>query len=143
MDTSKIRKMFILDEGMRTKPYRCTAGKLSVGLGRNLDDVGISEDEAYYLLNNDVERATRACVAIFGKGLWDRWSENRKLGWLNLAFNLGQVRLLNFRNTLRATLREDWPSVEKGLRASLWFKQVGSRAERVIAMIVREEFPYA
>ncbi len=65
------------------------------------------------------------------------------MGWLNIAFNLGQTRLLNFRNTLRAALREDWPNVEKGLRASLWFKQVGERAERVIAMIVREEFPYA
>jgi lysozyme len=143
MDTSKVRKMFVLDEGMRTKPYRCTAGKLSLGLGRNLDDVGISEDEAYYLLNNDVERATRACASIFGKGLWDRWSENRRLGWVNLAFNLGQVRLLNFRNTLRSALREDWPKVEEGLRKSLWFTQVGQRAERVIAMIVREEFPYA
>mgnify|MGYP006208816685 CR=1 FL=1 len=44
------------DEGLRLKPYRCTADKLSLGYGRNLDDVGISEDEAEYLLANDIRR---------------------------------------------------------------------------------------
>ncbi len=80
MDVSKLRKMFILDEGKKDKAYRCSVGKLTIGIGRNLDDVGLSDDEQYYLLNNDVERATRACIAIFGKGLWDKWSENRKNG---------------------------------------------------------------
>jgi len=133
--------MIAVDEGLKLKPYRCTAGKLTIGYGHNLDDLGISQRIADMLLEEDSEIADIACYKIFGEQ-YEGWSENRRLGWLNLAFNLGHSRLLQFRNTIRAARIEDWQEVEKGLRASLWFKQVGKRAERVIKMICYEEFPY-
>ena len=43
-------------EGLRLKPYKCTAGKLSIGYGRNLDDMGISEVEAMVMLRHDIEQ---------------------------------------------------------------------------------------
>jgi lysozyme len=133
--------MIAVDEGLRFKPYKCTAGKLTIGYGHNLDDLGISQRVADLLLKEDAEIADIACYKIFGEQ-YESWSENRRLGWLNLAFNLGHGRLLQFRNTIRAARIEDWPEVEKGLRASLWFKQVGKRAERVIKMVCYEKFPY-
>jgi lysozyme len=133
--------MIAVDEGLRFKPYKCTAGKLTIGYGHNLDDLGISQRVADLLLKEDAEIADIACYKIFGEQ-YENWSENRRLGWLNLAFNLGHGRLLQFRNTIRAARIEDWPEVEKGLRASLWFKQVGKRAERVIKMVCYEKFPY-
>ena len=42
------------DEGLRLKPYRCTAKKLTIGYGRNIEDVGITEEEANHLLLNDI-----------------------------------------------------------------------------------------
>ena len=42
-------------EGLRLYPYNCSEGKLTLGIGRNLDDRGITEEEALYLLNNDIE----------------------------------------------------------------------------------------
>lgn len=135
--------MLVHDEGLRLKPYPDTVGKLTIGVGRNLDDVGISEAEAYALLDTDVKRADRTCLAIFGESQWNRWSENRRCGWLNIALNLGHAGLLSFRNTLRAAIAENWDEVARHLRASKWYGQVGSRAERVIAMICREEWPYA
>jgi lysozyme len=143
MSSPDLRKMFRIDEGYKLSLYKCTAGKLTIGYGHNIQDNGISPAVAELMLKEDIEMAADICIRLFGKGLWERWSENRRAGWINLSFNLGQTRLLQFRNTLRSALREDWPNVEKGLRSSLWFKQVGERAERVIAMIVREEFPYA
>lgn len=143
LDQKKTRTMFVRDEGLKLKPYRCTAGKLTIGIGRNLDDVGISETEAYLLLEPDLARADSACRRIFGDVQWERWSENRRLGFLNIAFNLGYSGLLGFRNALRHAIQEDWPRVEDHLKASKWYTQVGSRAERVISMICREEFPYA
>lgn len=130
-----------MDEGLRLKPYRCTAGKLTIGYGHNLDDLGISRRVADLMLEEDAGIAKDACEKIFGEQ-FAGWSENRQLGWLNLAFNLGQTRLLQFRNTIRAARNGDWAEVEKGLRASLWFRQVKSRAERVIRMICNEDFPY-
>lgn len=141
MDTQKVRCMLEIDEGLRLKPYKCTAGKTTIGVGRNLDDVGISKELAYQMLDEDVAMAQKACQRIF-PAEWDQWSENRKLGWINLAFNLGYERLSKFKNTLRAARVEDWSAVEAGLRDSLWFKQVGKRAERVIQMICHEGFPY-
>jgi len=142
MSSDKAKKMLLTDEGLRLKPYRCTAGKLTIGYGRNLDDVGISERIADEMLKEDLEVAKKICQRIFGN-LFDTWSENRQLGWINLAFNLGQVRLSKFKNTIRAAQIEDWFEVENGLRQSLWFKQVKGRAERVIGMICHETFPYS
>ena len=42
-------------EGLKIFPYHCSQNKLTLGIGRNLEDNGISKDEAYYLLNNDIE----------------------------------------------------------------------------------------
>lgn len=141
MQPAKLRKMLEVDEGLRLKPYKCTAGKTTIGIGRNLDDVGITREMAYQMLDEDVAHATKACRKIFGE-LFDRWSENRQLGWINLAFNLGYNSLSQFRNTIRAALVDDWTEVEKGLRNSRWFSQVKGRAERVIALICQERFPY-
>ncbi|MFN4894201.1 MAG: glycoside hydrolase family protein [Pseudomonadota bacterium] len=141
MDADKARKMLEVDEGLRLKPYRCTAGKLTIGIGRNLDDVGISKATAYQMLDEDIATATSICQRLFGDQ-FAKWSENRRLGWVNLAFNLGQTRLMQFRNTLRAARANDWAGVESGLKGSLWFRQVKGRAERVISMICHERFPY-
>jgi lysozyme len=143
MGASKAYKMLERDEGMRLKPYTCTAGKTTIGCGRNLDDVGITLKTAYQMLDEDITTAAVACVEIFGQDQWQSWSENRRLGWVNLAFNLGEAGLLGFRNTLKAAIGENWVEVERHLRASKWCRQVGSRSDRVIAMICREEFPYA
>ena len=72
-----IKTMLVKDEGLRLKPYRDTAGKLTIGVGRNLSDVGISVDEAYYLLANDVKRAEAEAREIFAD-VWDELDEVRK-----------------------------------------------------------------
>ena len=55
-----LREMLIRDEGLRLKPYRDTVGKLTIGVGRNLEDVGISAEEADLLLHNDIQHAAKA-----------------------------------------------------------------------------------
>lgn len=50
MNLTALKEELIRDEGLRLKPYRDTVGKLTIGVGRNLDDVGITKDEAMHLL---------------------------------------------------------------------------------------------
>ena len=50
----RIKEQLVARVGLRLKPYRCTAGKLTIGIGRNLDDCGISQSEAYVMLINDI-----------------------------------------------------------------------------------------
>ena len=33
----RMKEQLLRHEGLRLKPYRCTAGKLTIGIGRNLE----------------------------------------------------------------------------------------------------------
>ena len=121
--------MLILDEGLRLKPYRCTAGKLTIGVGRNLDDVGISGEEALYLLKHDIDRAERACAEAFD--FWPTLPGARKMVLVNMAFNLGINGLLKFQRTLDAVRYGDYALAAQRMIDSKWAKQVGARADRL------------
>ena len=119
-----------VDEGVRFKPYRDTVGKLTVGVGRNLDDVGLSAEEVDYLLENDITTAERTARVLFPT--FDKLTDARKAVLINLAFNLGMPRLAQFKK-LRAAVQEgDWEQAAVEMGNSLWASQVGARATRLI-----------
>lgn len=131
----QLRPILAADEGVKNKPYRCTAGKLTIGIGRNLDDVGLSQDEIGLLLENDIARAemsARRLVPAF-----DALSDGRKVALVSMAFNLGEVGLSKFTNTLSSINKGQWATAAAGMRASLWAQQVGARAERLAKMMER------
>lgn len=130
------------DEGVRYSPYLCPAGRLTIGVGHNLDDVPISDKAVDVILDDDIESHTAAAIRLIGENTWQNLSENRKLALLNLAFNLGEAGLAKFVNTLAAIRRGDWAETAKNLRQSKWYNQVGGRAERVISMLADDTFPY-
>lgn len=133
-DTAKLISDLIRDEGLKLAPYHCTAGKLTIGVGRNLDDVGISKDEAMTLLATDLARCRKDCEK---QSWWLAVAEDevRSRAMLNMCFNLGIRRLSGFKNTLDAIHDKRWKDAAAGMRASLWAKQVGPRAERLARMI--------
>lgn len=152
---AKYQKMLTVDEGLVLRAYKCPAGIWTIGCGRNLDargvtgmkllyyrTVGITRDQALKWLDEDVAVAERDCSAIFGDPLFDSWHENRRLGWVNLVFNLGRAKLLKFEHTLRHARNQDWSRVRLHLENSLWYRQVGRRSPRVVSMICDEAWPY-
>jgi lysozyme len=86
-------------EGLRLKPYHCTADKLTIGYGRNLEDRGITNDEAEYMLRNDIQLCYQEldCFSWF-KDL----DEPRQYALVDLCFNMGLPVLLKFRKALAA-----------------------------------------
>lgn len=119
-----------IDEGRKAKPYRCPAGKLSIGIGRNLDDKGLSQQEIDFLFENDLADADRTARSLFPT--FDKLSEARKAVLVNLAFNLGQSRLAAFKKLRKAIQDEDWTEAAREMGNSLWASQVGARATRLI-----------
>lgn len=113
-------------EGFRSKPYHCSAGKLTIGYGRNLDDVGISKQEATYLLLEDIERASNDVKSLFPD--FNRFTINRQNALINMVFNLGINKFKLFKNTIKAIKRDDWASAAKHAKQSRWHTQVGKRA---------------
>ena len=133
MDTERLISDLRRDEGCVLKPYRCTAGKLTIGIGRNLDDVGISDAEADTLLRTDLERV----VIGLDRHLpwWRRLDDPRQRVLANMAFNLGVRGLLKFGRTLDAAERGNYEETARQMLASKWAGQVGQRAHRLAAMM--------
>jgi len=123
----RMKEQLLRHEGLRLKPYRCTAGKLTIGIGRNLDDCGISQTEAYVLLENDIQNCERQLVDEIPE-IYNPLDEVRKSVLLNMCFNLGIGGLLGFNNTLAFIAAGDWERAANGMFASKWAKQVGRRA---------------
>jgi len=121
------KEQLLRHEGLRLKPYRCPAGKLTIGIGRNLDDRGISQTEAYVLLENDIQNCEKQLVDEIPE-IYSGLDEVRKSVLLNMCFNLGIGGLLGFNNTLAYIAAGDWERAANGMLASKWAKQVGRRA---------------
>lgn len=117
------------DEGERLKPYRDTVGKLTIGVGRNLDDRGITAEESAYLLGNDIAETIAELDAACP--WWRSQPEPVRRGMANMMFNLGRSRFLGFRNMLAALERGDYDRAAREALDSLWATQVGSRAGRI------------
>ena len=130
----RIKEQLVRHEGLRLKPYRCTAGKLTIGFGRNLDDRGISKIEAYVLLENDIQNCEKQLLDEIPE-IYNTLDEVRKSVLLNMCFNMGIKGLLGFNNTLAFIKAGDWERAANGMLASKWAKQVGMRAIELSEMM--------
>ncbi len=124
---NRIKAQLVRHEGLRLKPYRCTAGKLTIGIGRNLDDRGISQKEAYAMLERDILDFEQQLLDEI-PDVYNGLDEVRQSVLLNMCFNLGIKGLLGFKNTLAYIKVGDWERAANGMLASKWAKQVGMRA---------------
>ena len=128
-----------LHEGERLKPYRCTAGKLTIGVGRNLEDRGITREESAVLLANDIADMERELQRALP---WvARLDEVRARVLVDMAFNLGVVGLLAFKRTLAAIEAGQYQQAATMMLDSKWAKQVGGRAERLSRMMATGKDP--
>lgn len=133
MNTDMLLQDLKRDEGMLLKPYRDTVGKLTIGIGRNLDDVGISENEALSLAKSDIFKVTGGLdVAL---PWWRTMSEPRQRALANMAFNLGVTGLLGFRKALQALQDGNFNQAAVEFLDSKWAVQVGDRSKRLAEMI--------
>lgn len=137
MNLEVLKAQLVRHEGLRLKPYQDSVGKLTIGVGRNLDDVGITDAEAMTLLENDI---TGLMVDLDRELTWWRnMSETRQLVLADLAFNLGLPRLKGFRNALQAMQEARWDDASREMLGSTWARQVGPRALRLAKMMKEDK----
>lgn len=134
-----IESLITAHEGLRNKPYKCSAGKLTIGIGRNLEDLGISTSEAEYLLANDIKRVKGELRLHIPR--FNILSPVRQAVLVDMCFNLGWPRMSGFRNMLTAIHQENWEKAAAEMLDSKWAKQVGKRAERLAEMMRTDEWP--
>lgn len=132
-----------LHEGFRGNYYTCTAGKKTIGYGRNVDDnpfnqdelrtlgrcefdtQAMTEEEAELLLVNDVNNVMTELKRHIDLSCH---SSAREAAIINMAFNLGVPRLLKFKKALAAFERKQYKLTAIEMLDSRWADQVGSRA---------------
>lgn len=128
-----LREQLLRDEGVRLKVYKDSVGKLTIGVGRNLEDRGISLAEAEAMLDHDIQEFTAAVVADLP---WSRTLDEARRGALvNIAFNVGVAGLLGFKKALAAMEQGDYYTAAAHFMDSKWAHQVGIRAERLAEQI--------
>lgn len=122
-----------LHEGWRSIAYMDTVGKITIGCGRNLSDVGLSDAEIRTLLDHDLD----AVIADLDQFPWfARLDAIRQRVLIDFRFNLGPERFRGFRSFLAAMDSGDTTKAAKAMRDSLWFRQVGARAVRLQQMLL-------
>lgn len=133
MDRQLIREELIAEEGWRNKPYRCSAGYLTVGVGRNLDAKGLSDSEVQVLLTNDIEECWRGVVRELP---WvTQLSDPRQRVICGWAFQLGLSGLLEFKQTLAAIKAGRYDEAAAMMLQSKWAQQTPARVKRLAAMM--------
>lgn len=128
MDVEVLIDDLINDEGIRLKAYRCTAGKLTIGIGRNLDDKGLSIQEIMYLCKNDINEILPQLQKLT---FWNELNSPRQEVLVNMAFNLGVDGLLKFKKTLELISKKEYEKASAEMLRSKWANQVGKRAIRL------------
>jgi lysozyme len=114
-------------DSVRSKKY--PAGILTIGIGRNLEDVGITADEAYFLCHNDITGVQGDLDGALP--WWGKLDDVRQRVLVNMCFNMGITRLMNFKKMLGAALLLDWDRAAGEMKDSEWYGQTGHRAERL------------
>jgi len=139
VDKGKLIDMLILHEGLELKPYQCTADKTTIGVGRNLSDVGITEEESKYLLLNDLQRIQKE---IAHWNFLEKLNEPRQAVILDMVFNMGVTRFNanTWVKTFAAIQNEEWEKAANEMLDSKWAKQVGQRAIRLSQMMRKGEW---
>ena len=133
MALTSLQALLIRHEGLKLKPYLCTAGKTSIGVGRNLDDNGITEAEAMAMLDRDIAVTVSALRDEF---LWfadlDR---TRKDAVISLGFNMGCRKLGTFKKFIAAMVAKEYETAAAEILDSAYATQVGKRAIELAGMI--------
>jgi len=131
----EIIQELIKDEGLRLKAYKCPAGKLTIGIGRNIDSdgKGISKKEAMMLLQNDIVECEKDLKVIFVE--YDIFPKKCKHALINMRFNLGPVRFRGFKKLIAAIHNNDWISAANECLDSKAARDLPRRYERIADML--------
>ena len=133
MISKSLKDLLLRHEGLRLKPYTDTVGKLTIGVGRNLTDKGISESEAMLMFENDINSVLSRLRTTFYD--YDKWAQARQDALADMMFNLGPAGFAGFRRMIAAVLGGDWKLAASHMRNSLWARQLPARVEELATMV--------
>lgn len=148
--STTLKNRLIQEEGLRLRPYQDSNGIWTIGVGHNIEadammfpllgpliETGITKERAFELLDSDIAEATRELERVYP---WIKnLDEPRREVLIDMCFNLGIAKLFQFHNTIRMIEEGRYVDAADNLRSSLWYRQVGNRAEHLCQILITGE----
>lgn len=154
LSNDEIVQRLVFHEGVKLKPYYCTRGYLTIGVGRNLETNplsaeekrvcgdymhGITKNAAFYLLRNDIAKVKEECKR--GIPFWDNLDDERKYALIDMCFQMGLDGLKGFKKMLAAMGVGNWSKAyEECLDSDYARKDSPTRAKRIAKTIETGRF---
>jgi len=137
VDNKQLIALLIRHEGRRNKPYLCPSGKLTIGIGHNLDDNGLSNTIIDLILTEDIGNAVRDLCSVF-PGFYG-FGDARKCALISMMF-MGLPAFRTFKRMIKAILVADWNTAAAEALNSTWASQVKGRATEISYMLRTNTF---
>jgi lysozyme len=147
VDKQKLINLISDHEGLKLKVYDDATGQElkagdilighpTIGVGRNVakDGLGISQEEAEFMLMNDIERVEEEIKNFPIEHL----NEVRTAIIIDMAFNMGITRFnpTMWKKTFQAIVDEDWQKAKIEMLDSNWARQTKRRSVRLSQMML-------
>tara|TARA_Y100000114_G_scaffold36753_1_gene32285 strand:- start:987 stop:1406 length:420 start_codon:yes stop_codon:yes gene_type:complete len=133
MDRNRLIDQLRIHEGVEKTVYNDSEGIPTIGVGRNLRDRGLSDDEIDYLLSNDIDIVVDELDKVMP--WWRDLDEVRQRVLCDLVFNLGMPRFSGFKKSISYMKQQMWDQAADELLDSKWARQVGRRAHTLSEMM--------
>lgn len=129
-------KLYVYDDatGLPIEKGSIVKGNPTIGIGRLvIEDKGITEEEALFLLDNDIKAVISACRETFS---WFAFLDNVRAAVVaSMVFNLGLGGFLKFKKTISAISQGDYNKAADEMKDSAWYEQVGTRGVELVEMM--------
>ena len=145
MNREAVYEQLKIDEGVVYEIYLDHLGYKTFGVGHLVlesdpehgYEVGepVSVERVIECFNRDLDVAVSECVALYGADIWEGFPGEVQEILVNMMFNLGRPRLGKFKKFNAALENGDWATAGIEGRDSLWHRQVGNRAERLMTRL--------
>ena len=135
MDLRAVREILKQDEGEVLHAYQDHLGYWTIGYGRLIDKRrggGITQREAEFLLDNDINRVVEQLAA---RTDFLSHPEEVQHALINMAFQLGVNGLMSFRKMWGHLALRDYEAAADEALDSRWATQTPKRAQRVTDLI--------
>jgi lysozyme len=135
MNRNRLYRTVENDEGFRSKPYKCSNGIWTIGIGRNLESVGLRYSEAKFMMKNDLEVCQTDLTNIF-TGQFAALPDHVQEVLMNMRFQLGPGRFRSFKKFIAAIRAWDMTKAKQEMLDSKWAKQdTPDRANRLAKVL--------
>lgn len=144
MNKQAVYEQLKIDEGVVYEIYEDHLGYPTFGVGHLVlesdpehgQPVGtpVTEERVRECFDKDLQTAIDECCVLYQEA-WEGFPGEVQEVLVNMLFNLGRPRLSKFKNFNTKLIAGEYAEAAPEGRDSIWYRQVGNRAERLMTRL--------